>query len=191
MDESVSRWIHDLKQGDVQAAQRLWDRYFHQLTSLARARMGGMPRKAEDEEDVALSVFDSLFRGAARGRFPKLSDRHNLWALLLVLTARKVCDHVAHERRQKRGGGRAVAFSEVDESGALDAVLGRGPSPEVAAILEEESERLLGRLDDDLRQIALGKMEGYSNRELADRLNCGLRTVERRLELVRRIWTEG
>jgi DNA-directed RNA polymerase specialized sigma24 family protein len=190
MDESITRWIHDLKQGNARAAQRLWDRYFRQLTDLARARMGTMPRKAVDEEDVAISVFDSLFRGAVRGQFPKLSDRHNLWALLLVLTARKVCDYFAHERRQKRGGGRAAAFSDLDEQGALDAALSREPCPETAAILQEESERLLNRLDDELRRIALGKMEGYSNRELASRLNCGLRTIERRLEIVRRIWTE-
>jgi DNA-directed RNA polymerase specialized sigma24 family protein len=191
MDESISRWIDGLKQGDFQAAQRLWERFFGQLVGLARARMGGAPRKAADEEDVALSVFDSLCRGAARGQFPKLSDRNDLRALLLVLTTRKVCDYVARERRQKRGGGRAAAFSELDDRLAPHESPGREPDPEVAAILREESERMFDRLDGDLRRIALGKLEGYSNRELASQLHCGLRTIERRLEIIRRIWTEG
>jgi DNA-directed RNA polymerase specialized sigma24 family protein len=191
MDESISRWIRGLKQGDERAAQRLWDRYFRRLAGLARVRLGATPRRAADEEDVALSVFDSLCRGAMRGQFPQLSDRQNLWALLLVLTARKVCDYLAFERRKKRGGGRAAAFSEHDDQRALNTVLSRGPTPEVAAILEEESQRLLNRLDGDLRRIALGKMEGHSNRELASQLNCGLRTIERRLEIIRRTWTEA
>jgi DNA-directed RNA polymerase specialized sigma24 family protein len=191
MDESISRWIGDLKQGDIQAAQRLWDRFFGQLVGFARARMKAAPRKAADEEDVALSVFDSLCRGAARGQFTKLSDRNDLRALLLVLTTRKVCDYVARERRQKRGGGRATAFSELDSQLDPLEAPGREPDPQVAAILREESERIFSRLDGDLRRIALGKLEGYSNRELASQLNCGLRTVERRLEIIRRIWTEG
>ncbi len=191
MDESVTRWIDGLKQGDIEAAQRLWERFFGQLVGLARARMGAAPRKAADEEDVALSVFDSLCRGAVRGQFPKLSDRNDLRALLLVLTARKVCDYVALERRQKRGGGRASAFSELDDHLEPGLAPGREPDPAVAALLREESERMFRRLDGDLRPIALGKLEGYSNRELASRLNCGLRTIERRLEIIRRIWTEG
>jgi DNA-directed RNA polymerase specialized sigma24 family protein len=195
MDKSITWWIQSLKQGDSHAVERLWERYFHRLALLARGRMGKMPRKVADEEDVALSVFDSLCRGALRGQYPKLSDRHNLWALLLVLTARKVCDYRTQERAQKRGGGRVAAVSELgDESSraaALDAVLSKEPTPEIALILEEASERLLNRLDVDLQKIALGKMEGYSNRELASQLKCGLRTIERRLEIIRRIWTEG
>jgi DNA-directed RNA polymerase specialized sigma24 family protein len=194
MDESITRWIHDLKQGDAQAAERLWKQYFQRLTALARARLKNTPRKLADEEDVALSVFDSLRRGAARDGYPKLSDRHDLWALLLVLTSRKVCDYFARERRQKRGGGKVAVFSELDDGAsaatALDAVLSREPTPEIAAILAEACGRLLNRLDGDLRAIALGKMEGYSNGELASQLNCGLRTIERRLEIIRRIWAE-
>jgi DNA-directed RNA polymerase specialized sigma24 family protein len=194
MDRSITVWIKDLKHGDAAAAERLWARYFSQITAHARARIGRLSRKMVDEEDVALSVFDSLCRGAARGQFPKLSDRHNLWALLVVLTTRKVCDHLARERAQKRGGGRVAAFSELEERSRsaveFDAVLSREPTPEVAAILMEACERLMNRLDNDLRKIAVGKMEGHSNQELATQLKCGLRTIERRLELIRRIWTE-
>ena len=42
--------------------------------------------------------------------------------------------------------------------------------------------------DDGLRQIAVWKMEGYENDEIARRLGCGVRTVERKLGVIRAIW---
>lgn len=196
MDDSISYWIEHLKQGDADAAGRLWEAYFRRLSSFARARMGSFPRRVADEEDVALSVFDSLCRGASRGNYPKLTDRDNLWSLLVVITSRKVCDYITAERRQKRGGGQVVAASELAsdaqrEAAVLDAVLSREPTPEMAATFAEECERLLNLLDPDLRQLALSKMEGHNNEELAAAMNCGLRTVERRLELIRRIWKDA
>jgi DNA-directed RNA polymerase specialized sigma24 family protein len=65
-----------------------------------------------------------------------------------------------------------------------------GPAtPEFAAMMAEECERLLGALDDDpLRQVALSRMEGYTNDEIADQLGCARRTIARRLELIRKTW---
>lgn len=77
-DGSVTRWIDALQAGDRAAAQRLWERYFPRLVGLARARLQGAPRRAADEEDVALSAFDSFCRCAERGRFPDLVDRESL-----------------------------------------------------------------------------------------------------------------
>src|SRR5437879_6530897 len=58
-DGSVSRWITELKAGDDVAAQKLWQGYFHRLVGLARMKLRGAQRRAEDEEDAALSAFDS------------------------------------------------------------------------------------------------------------------------------------
>lgn len=196
MDDSISFWIEHLKQGNAAAAGRLWEAYCQRLSGFARARLGRFPRRVVDEEDVALSVFDSLCRGAARGTYPKLTDRDNLWSLLVVITSRKVCDYIAAEHAQKRGGGQVMAASELAgeserEAAALDAVLSREPTPEMAATFAEECERLLALLDPDLRRLALGKMDGASNEEMAATMNCGLRTVERRLELIRHIWKDA
>src|SRR4051812_36370551 len=102
---SVTLWIGDLKAGDADAAQRLWERYFATLVRLARDRLRATHRGAEDEEDVALSAFDSFCAAASRGRFPRLDDRGDLWKVLVTLTHRKALDQVARQRRQKRGGG--------------------------------------------------------------------------------------
>src|SRR6266545_4470417 len=107
-DESVTHWLNLLQGGDPRAAQQLWERYFHRLVGLARAKLQGHPRRAADEEDVALSVFRCLCEGASRGRFPELEDRDDLWRLLVTLTERKAYNLARDERRLKRGGGAVV-----------------------------------------------------------------------------------
>src|SRR6516162_145511 len=101
---SVTAWIAQLRAGDAAAAQPLWEGYYRRLVGLARQRLLGRPRAAADEEDVALSAFDSFCRGAEQGRFPRLADRDNLWQLLVTITARKALQLIRHERRRKRGG---------------------------------------------------------------------------------------
>ena len=194
-DGSVTHWLGALKGGDAAAAQRLWERYFDRLVRLARAKLGAMPRGAADEEDVALSAFHSFCQGAARGRFPRLDDRDNLWRLLVTITARKALDQVRRQARQKRGGGRvlvgsAQAGGEDDTDGAgLDQVVGQEPTPQFAAMVADECRRLLEALGDEgLRRIALLRMEGYSDPDIAATLGCGLRTVGRKLELIRKTW---
>ena len=194
-DGSVTHWLGALKGGDAAAAQRLWERYFDRLVRLARAKLGAMPRGAADEEDVALSAFHSFCQGAARGRFPRLDDRDNLWRLLVTITARKALDQVRRQARQKRGGGRvlvgsAQAGGEDDTDGAgLDQVVGQEPTPQFAAMVADECRRLLAALGDEtLRQVALLRMEGYSDEEIAARVDCSLRTVSRKLALIRKAW---
>ncbi len=100
--------------GNRAAAQHLWECYFPRLVGLARQNLKGLPRRAADEEDVALSAFDSFCRGVEQGRFPLLDDRDDLWALLVVITVRKAIDLRQHERRQKRGGGQVAGESALD-----------------------------------------------------------------------------
>jgi DNA-directed RNA polymerase specialized sigma24 family protein len=141
-----------------------------------------------------LSAFDSFCRGATAGRFPRLDDRDDLWPVLVTITVRKASDQVRRERRLKRGGGRVRSEHELgrsapDAGGFMDEVVGREPTPELAAMMAEQYLHLLGRLaDETFRRIAAWKLEGYSNEEIAARLGCGLRTVERKLGAIRSIW---
>lgn len=196
---SVSRWLGNLKGGDQQAAQFLWERYCTRLVGLARdkLRMKRRTTAGLDEEDAALSAFNSFCTGASKGRFPQLSDRDDLWKLLVVITARKAGAQVVREARQKRGGGRVFgeadlpATSDRSENSLLERVVGVEPTPEFAAMFAEEYRLLLERLgDESLRQVALDRMDGYTNQEIAQRLGCALRTVARRLDLIRKIWME-
>ena len=122
---------------------------------------------------MALSAFDSFCRGLKRGRFPDLQDRDNLWKLLVVLTARKACHLIRDERRLKRGGGQTAGSDR-----ELDQLASEEPSPEFAAELAENCQRLLDILGDaELRAIALSKMEGCTTEEIAGQLDCAPRTV--------------
>jgi DNA-directed RNA polymerase specialized sigma24 family protein len=198
VDDSVTCWIDGLKDGSEESAQQLWERYFTQLLTLARDRLPRNLRRDFDEEDVALSAFFSLCEGVRLGKFPDLDDRNNLWSLLVVITARKAMRRMRSATAQKRGAGKVMGESvlnaESDEGpgAAINQVIGRDPTPEFALQVCEESERLLQRLpDDEMRKLALLKMEGVSNREAAKRLDCGLRTIERRLGLIRNIWSHS
>ena len=193
---SVTHWINLLKKGEPGAAQRLWERYFDRLVWLARGKLEGARRRAADEEDVALSAFDSFCRGAADGRFPQLQDRDNLWPLLVVITARKALDQLAREHARRRGGCAAKGESRISSGdagwgeAALEQVVGEEPTPEFAAQVAEEYRRLLDLLGDEtLRQVAVWKMEGLTNDEVAERLDCSRRTVARKLETIRIIWS--
>ncbi len=188
-DASVTRWIVQLKAGDREAARPLWDTYFHRLVALARARLRSTPRRAADEEDVALAAFDSFFRRAEAGRFPELDDRDDLWHLLFVLTARKAVDLTRREVRQPGRTAPGRTPSEQDEQD-LEQILGREPSPEFAAAMADESRHLLDCLGDrTLRSIASWKMEGETNAAIAARLGCDVSTVERKIARVRKIWS--
>jgi DNA-directed RNA polymerase specialized sigma24 family protein len=189
---SVSHWLGDLKVGDMAAAQPLWERYFGRLVVLARAKLRRLPRAGagQDEEDAALSAFNSFCAGAVRGKFPKLDDREDLWKLLVVITARKAMAQANRHGRLKRGGGRIVEQADANEKG-LDLVAGPEPSPEFAAMVAEEFQRLLDALEDDgLRDVAVRRMEGYTCDEIAEHLGCARRTVARRLDLIRMTWLE-
>src|SRR5262245_3358439 len=183
-DGSVSRWLDLLQAGDSAAAQQLWQRYFHRLVGLARKRLADTPRRAADEEDVALSAFDSFCRNAERGRFPDLADRDGLWRLLVVLTARKAGHLRRDQTRLKRGGGQVEAI----DRDLLAEVLSHEPDPAFAALAAEQHRRLMGVLNDELRQVALRRLEGDSVEEIADRLGCAPRSIKRKLRLIRDFW---
>jgi DNA-directed RNA polymerase specialized sigma24 family protein len=194
---SVTNWIGDLKEGGEAAAQHLWERYFERLVHLARNKLRGTRHQgsAEDEEDAALSAFDSFCRGAANGRFPLLADRNDLWRLLVVLTVRKALRQLERQTAARRGGGRLVAGSVLSGAGTdrpgggLEHIAGPDPTPELAAMVAEQYRDLRARLEDDsLRQVLDLRLEGYSREEIAGRLGCAVRTVTRKLDVVRQTW---
>jgi len=175
----ITPWIERLKIGDNAAVRPLWQRYYYDILRHARGRL---PRAADlDDEGIAASAFKSFCLAAQAGRFPELYDRYGLWSLLLEITNRKIADALQHRNARKRGGGWADLGAQ-----ALDSLAASEPTPEYVAEMIEELQALLDRLPDDkCRQIAILKMEGVEHQEIADRLECALRTVANKLELIR------
>ncbi|MBX9791217.1 MAG: helix-turn-helix domain-containing protein [Pirellulales bacterium] len=194
--ESVTDWIARIKQGDQSAAQQLWKRYIEQLIAQVRYRVPGVAGRMADENDAVQSAFRSFFRRAQSGQFAALNDRRDLWQLLVVMAARKAKNMSRRERAKKRGGGRIRTAPRLADgesgSGDLQWLAAPTPSPEFAAIIAEEFERLLTLLaDEPLRRLALLKFEGFGHEEIAERLGCSVRTVTRRLDLIRKSWEQG
>jgi DNA-directed RNA polymerase specialized sigma24 family protein len=191
----VTCWIEQVKAGRQTAAAEIWNLFYARLIGMARRKLRDAPRRAADEEDVVVNAFDTFFRRATEGQFPDLHDRHDLWQLLVKITERKAVSQLRHHGRVKRGGGEVrgesvFADAHGSTSGAgVDQVRGAEPTPQFAAELAEDLQRLLGLLEDEeLVQIALLKLEGCTNAEIADRVDRSLPTVERRLRLIRSTW---
>jgi RNA polymerase sigma factor (sigma-70 family) len=195
--DSVTQLIDRLRSGSPdsrdQAAQQVWERYLPRLLTLARRHLDRRIRVRQDEEDVVQSMGQSFFHRLRRGDFD-LVGRDDLWALLVTITlnkARNAADRdlarVRDVRREQplplSDASRSDAPHEVS---ALEAV---EPTPAEAAALNEALERRLRDLPEpDLRQVAVMKLEGYSNREIAKAIKYGERSVERKLNLIRKRW---
>ena len=192
---SITQWIDQVQGGDSLAANELWNHYYQRLVGLARKKLLDSPRRVADEDDVVVDAFNSFYKGVQAGRFPRLEDRDDLWQILVMLTARKAINQMKHGARQKRGGGQVrgesiFVGSNPDERAGIDQIVGSEPTPEFAEDVARHCSHLLDQLDDEsLRQVALSKMEGFTNREIAEQLDVKERTIERKLRLIREIWS--
>ncbi len=196
-ESSVSQWIEDLKAGSVSAAEKLWRRYYTRIVRLAQRELNGAPRRTADEDDVAQLAFYDLCEGAREQRFAALHGRDSLWRLIATITKCKAHNQMKAARCKKRAkevGESALPDSGAsDQEGGLNAIAGPLPVPDVAARMTESVEELLSLLDKagehlQLRAIALARLEGFDNQEIAQQLGLSQRTVERRVQMVRRIW---
>jgi RNA polymerase sigma factor (sigma-70 family) len=193
---SVTRMILDLRSDDPvvrdAAARLIWERYFGDLLTLARKNLDKRIRLRTDEEDVAQSMFKSFCLRQQRGEFD-LAGRDELWRLLVTITLRKARNVAKAERREKRDVRRERNVTTGDDADsplwALEQMEAADPSPAEAVVLNEALERRLQSLaDPELREIALWRLEGYTNGEIAGRLDCTERSVERRLSRIRALW---
>jgi len=183
---SISQAFRELQAGDGAAAGTLWERFFPRLLGLARKALGGRPQRVADAEDAVQSAFASFVRRAQHDAFGVGLDRDDLWRLLGVIAVRKARKQARREGALKRGQGRVLdeaALAGPDERAGLDALAG---TP--AADFDLHCEELLGRLDNELRSIAVLRLLGHKNREIAVQFGCTERRVERKLALIRQCW---
>jgi DNA-directed RNA polymerase specialized sigma24 family protein len=184
---SVTRFFDQLRAGDPSAAEELWLRFFPRLVALARQVLAGRPQRVADADDAAQSAFASFCLRVKAGEF-RVSDRDDLWNLLGVITSRKARKQVRKESAEKRGGLRVIgedALARPDGSPI--------PLDELAPLLTPEEfdlhcQELLDQLGPALREFALLRLLGFHNHEIAARLDCAERTVERKLNLIRLKW---
>jgi DNA-directed RNA polymerase specialized sigma24 family protein len=191
---SVSELLRQLKNDESDAAHQIWDRFIDRLISEARKRLKSLPRRVADEEDVALAAFEAFFRGVKEQRFDRLDSRDDLWQVLAMLAERKAIAILRRELADKRGGGLNRGESVFENllfdsrtAVGIDQVADSDPNA-VEGFTHEVREMLDGLDDHLLHQIAIRKLEGFTNQEIAGQLGIALRAVERKLQLIRQKW---
>ena len=177
--ESVTRLIRAAQRDRNSAVGPLLAVYFDRLVQLARKRLQNLPGMASYDEDLALRSFYSVYRRVSDPERPlQLTGRDDLWRLLATRTISRAIDLIRRQRPE-----------EVAGEYNLEQLLTREPTPEEAAATADECRRLLDILEEpELRQVALWKVEGYTNEEIAARLDCVPRTVERKVRRIRLLW---
>jgi RNA polymerase sigma factor (sigma-70 family) len=177
--QSITRLIRAVEDGSTSAVRPLLAAYFDRLVKLARSRLHDLPGLGGYDEDLALRSFHSIYqRLCDPTRRLDLTGRDDLWRLLATRTISRTIDLIRRHRPQEGAG-------DYD----LTQLLAREPTPEEAAEVADDCRRLLDLLEEpQLRQIALWKVEGYTNEEIATRVDCVPRTVERKLQRIRLLW---
>jgi RNA polymerase sigma factor (sigma-70 family) len=177
--DSVTQWLVNLHHDERTAAEQLWQRYWNRVAGMARTILSAYPRGAADEQDVAQSVIRTFFRRVRDGRFPRLENRRDLWNLLVTITIRKA---LKQRRRQSR---QALTGTDAE---FIQQALSREPEPDIASMLRDEVQHLVGLLDEPMQRVAALLLEGCTNEEAAARCGVSLATIERRRQLIRKTW---
>ena len=193
---SVTEWLHGLKAGSVEASGKIWLRYVEQLVRVAEQRLKNLPRRSLDGDDIAQEAFTGFFRGVRENSFLKLDDRCDLWQLLITLADRRATDALRRELAERRGEGQVRGDSVVSQDGdcsavseaGFDNIAGPPVTPDSADALILVIQRSFPELSDtELQEIALDRVSGYSTEEIAGRRGVALRTVERKLAIIRQV----
>lgn len=186
---SITEWLDRAREGEEVGRQQLWGRYYERLVRLAKSSLSARNRRVSDEEDIAAMAFAAFFRALEQGKLTEIQDRDGLWRVLATITDNKATDQVRHHKRQKRGDGQVRGHSVfLGETGDRFCET-PDPSPQFAEEFGLVCQELLGSLRDDLQRIAVWKMEGYTNKEIAERLGCVEEAVRRKVVLIRSQWS--
>lgn len=194
---TITQLLGKLRSNDLQdrndAATAIWKAYCGTLLSLACENLDRRLRRRIETDDIVQNTFKSFFLRQQQGQFD-LADREDLLRLLMQMTLNKTRSAATREGRHRRNFRREQSVtggdgdSESDTDWLFDRAKQGAPTPDEAMALAEEAERRLEQLPADLRQIALHKLEGYTNDEIARRQDCSKRRVERKLSVIRELW---
>jgi RNA polymerase sigma-70 factor (ECF subfamily) len=176
MSISFVEFLAGLRDGDDAAARELFARFAHQLITLALRHIDAGLRHKVDPEDVVQSAFKSFFVRYGDGKL-NVVNWNSLWGLLTLITVRKCAERAAYQRAACRDFAREVSPPRGEEAAPWHDPLGREPTPLEAVVLSETVEQLFAGLDHHERPILELSLQGYTTREISERLGRAERTV--------------
>jgi RNA polymerase sigma-70 factor (ECF subfamily) len=181
-DESltlVDRW----RDGDDFAATELYERYFERLMRVVSSHLLGRYQKRVEPEDVLQSAFRTVFRRISEGEF-RFEDDADIWKLLVTVVLNKLRNQVRHMNAGRRDI-RREAFGDSDFDGHLASQLSQPPHIEVAVEFAELMQDIFPLLPENERTLLQLRLEGYTQKEIAERMDVTDRTIRRLWERVR------
>jgi DNA-directed RNA polymerase specialized sigma24 family protein len=185
LQDSFSEIMRGVASGDSIAEQQLWNAFYEKLLEYIerRVRLRGTPAGLIDEELVTVSVMESIFKCAKLGRLQNMQDWSEFSSLLFAIANRKFVDHWRRATARK-------AYPGAPPNG-LPVELVQEKMTDVAIIFNEEIDRLMALLPDDLfRDIAVLKLAGYTSTEISEKVQRSVPTVTRKWGHIRRLWAD-
>lgn len=177
---TITRLLAELKSGDKeakdQAIGKLWEAYFDRLCAVANTKLTDKAKRVNDASDVLVSVFSTLRRRVAAGKWFADIDRDGFWRLLVTITRFKAIDR--NRREMRRGGADSPEY-------LTEEIVSHEPTPEDVEVIKELID---GLMEPDLIRIATMKMAGSSNAEIAVALQVSTRTIERKIKVIKNKW---
>ena len=187
-EAELEEWIAKLKSGEELAAEKIWQGYFQRVRALAEKKLGSLPQRDRDAEDVALSALNALCVGARDGKFQRLEDSNDLWQILAMITSRKAANAWRRQTNRLEVGESIFGNPLEKDSAGMNQVSDNRDQQEIEQTLSNVSAELLSGLDDKQRQVAAYRLQGFSNDEIAEKMNVSIRSVERYLQMIRLQW---
>ena len=189
---SLTAIVHRYHAGDVGAETELFDRIYPLVREVARRTATAQRAAIADGSDFAISAWMSFHNWIRRAELNGDESFAYFWNLLVQMTRCKANEHGRWETAEKRGGGRVISASsfdsQSDETTWLDTIASEEFSADFLGILYHEQ---LESLEPQLQNIALAKLQGYTNKQVAEMEDISERSVERKLERIRRRWSES
>lgn len=180
--------MRGIEAGNTGAEVQFWNHFYERLLRHveSRVRRRGVPMGLLDEEAIAVSTLESVFKCAKQGRLQSVRDWGELSRLLLAMTNRKFVNHWRRATTQKGYPG-----TPPEELPHECADLSEERLHNCSLAFEEELSRLLDLLPDEVhRQIAVLKLAEHTLAEIAIQVDRAIPTVNRKWRYIRRVWAD-
>jgi RNA polymerase sigma-70 factor (ECF subfamily) len=184
MSDSFAEFLSALQARDDDAARQLFARFTRELITLALRHIDARLRHKVDPEDVVQSAYKSFFVRYGTGNV-ELMNWNSLWGLLALITVRKCAERAAYHRAGCRDAAREVSPPRGEEGAPWLEPFGREPTPLEAAVLSETVKQMFASLDEEERPVLELSLQGYTTREISERLGRAERTVRLLRQVVR------
>ena len=192
---TVTDWIKQLRNGHSSACDKLWPFYLQKLTAIICRKLESSRTEVSDEEDVLIDTCEVCFRKIKEGVYPNISSRDDLWRLLTKIATRKSIDQIRRSRkgvdRLRQDSNQVIQSRDSSfEVNLVESHPGAEPTPEFAAMVADESRYRLSQLPEKMVDVVKLRMQGFTLKEVSEKTDVSLPTVQRYLNYVREVWSQ-